>query len=439
MKKALVLGLLVLAFGAAASAQEFTGSWDVDAYISLQTDSECATVLGCVSLDSVLSLDYTIGCVTMGMDTWVDQTELIGLGFSAYGTLGAFSFWSGLFFDPVAPAFADWENVVSVSIAGVELIGVFAIQDLHYQLDDAIAVGTTGVGWALLGHAVCGDVEVWGEVAFNLGSMLSTWYTYGFDYLLAWDMGYSSTCSGAFAWGNWTVQTESCCACLNAVNIWAEWPLGCLDVLAKLSFTCDGFSSFCINLNDVDLGAGWFQLDDLDICFTTTSKTVWTDFTLLFGSALCVTPYFDLIQDSQYSFTGIRLEALLFKYAFDGVTIKAGELFGTEYYKGFTSSGALTTYAACAVTGANEFFGIWYDGDACCGGLIGASFIVFFDGINLNAGVGVDTSTSTGIFDFVYSVASIEIGIGSNFSFRTSMYVSDEGLETIGLGFSFNW
>jgi len=431
MKKALVLSLaVVFGLGVASFAQTFDGSWSSD--ISLGIVVGPPATLTVDGFTSILDVNYSLSGWVFGFNTFISEAGLFDLNFDITGSTGAFTFSSFVDFDPTVPSFTDWENVVQVSIAGVDLFGAFALQ----QFEDL----SYGSGFAIGGHAVAGAVEVWAQADFNLEGGYDYYVYdegfYGWEYMTGWDTHYDCSIS-AWTSGAWYVQTNSCVATWSGVSIWVKAPLACLDMTIHTSFDCTGWGGVTFYLNNINLGAGWFQLDDLDITFTPTSKTLSSDFTLTFGSAVCVKPYFDLNQVGLNVIEGITLRALTLSYAYNGVTIKAGELFadtltqssGLAYYEGFTKSGALSTYSGCVVPTADEFVGIFYSSDACCGGALDASFLTFFD-----AG-----SQLTGIFDYILMVANVEIGIGSNFSVRTGLEVDPDGINAISLGFTLSW
>lgn len=425
MKRALVISLFcVLALGIGVAAQSFTGSWTTDMVFD-------PTPLDITSLTSILYVDYAISGWTFGFNAFVNSAELFDLNFDMAGTLGAFSFWSFLDFGNPSvqtPTFNSWENVVSVSIAGVELYGVFVLQE---------GTAALGSGWAVGAHGTAGLVEIWAEADFNLTGRLGTIEYYGFYKAYDWETYYH--CAVGWDSGAWSIVADTCTPAFSNLDIIIYAPLTCLDFKVSVNFDCtNGFDYVQFDLDDIDLGAGWFQLDDLTIKFTAHSKTVTSDFTLTFGSAVCVTPYFDLIQDGIATIQGIELDALLLSYTYNGVTIKAGEFFPTagQYWAGFAKSGSLSYYGgSCIVADANEFVGVYFDGDSCCGGLTSASVVMFFDGIMTSGG----TSSSTGIFDFILVVANVEVGIGTGFSIRGGMEVSDDALETLSLGFTFSF
>lgn len=426
MKRALVISLLVLGFGIGVAAQSISGAWSTD--IVFQIDA--VDNLEVRSLTSILDVDYALSGWAFGFNLFVDMDELFDLNLDLTGVLGAFSLYSFLDFDPAlqTPSFTSWENLVRVSIAGVELWGAFVLQD--------VPGNTIGTGWALGGHGVAGDIEVWVEADFNVGmwgySPMFWIQIYGWDILHDWGT-YFDCSDGEWYSGVFTVLEAGCTPAFSNLDIVIEAPFTCLDFIVWANFDCEnGFDYVKFSLNDIDIGGGWFQLDDLDITFTAISKTVSTDFSLTLGDAVCVTPYLYL-NHGVFDITGITLRALLLSYSYNGVTIKAGELFSDDYYVGFTKAGALTRYVNCSVTGADEFIGVWFDGDSCCGGLTSASVVTFFDSNLLGGGAPDDV----GIFGFVLITANVEIGIGSGFSINLGLDVADEGLDSLSAGFTF--
>jgi len=435
MKKALVLSLVaVVCLGVASFAQTFSGSWATDLSLGVATTgSPAVTVLSFGTLTSELTTSYTITGWTFKMYDLVTQAGLYDVSFDINGTAGAFNIASFVNFNPAVPAFTDWETFGRISLAGVDVFAAFALQELT---TDPVAYGS---GFAIGGHAVAGSVEVWGQADFNLkgGVDYFVWDEgfYGWDYMTGWDTYYDCSIPG-WTSGAWYVQTTSCTLTWSGVNFWVFAPLGCLNMYAHTSFSCAGWGGITLGLNNVDLGAGWFQLDDMDITFTAATKVLSTDFTLTFAKAACVTPYFDLLQNSKYSFNGIELRALLFSYAFGPVTLKAGELFVTDYYQGFTIAGALTKYATCAVPGADEYIGLFYSSDACCGGALKATLVTFFN-------TDATNPTTGGIFDFVQLHTDVSLGVGSNITIRAGLdIVPGSGISSIKdltLGWTVTW
>ncbi len=441
MKKALVLSLAaVLCLGVASFAQTFSGSWATDLSLGVAAvGTPAVNVLSFGTLTSILNTSYTITGWKFAMNTIVTQAGLTDVSFDINGTAGAFALASFVDFNPAIPQFTDWESFGRVSLAGVDVFSAFALQSF------ATNPVTYGSGFAIGGHAVAGSVEVWGQVDFNLtgGVDYYVWDEgfYGWDYLTGWDTGYSCRYQ-AWMHGAWDVQTNSCTATWSGVNLWAFAPLGCLNMYAHTTFSCAGWGGISFGLNNVDLGAGWFQLDDLDITFTAAAKSLTSDFTLTFAKAVCVTPYFDLLQTDVATFNGIELRALLFSYTFGPAVLKAGELFVTDYYKGFMIDGTLTKYATCAVPGANEYIGLFYSSDGCCGGKITANVITFFE-TYYYLGTNAETETSGGLFDFVQIHTDVSVGISTSVAIRAGLdLVPGAGISSIKdltLGWTISW
>jgi len=463
MKRALVLSLaVVLGLGFASFAQTFSGTWSTDAMIVIDNTGVTPTYgISVPWLVSILDTEYAISGWTFGFNTFINTVGLFDLNFDFGGSLGAFTYNTFLDFNTTTPGFEDWENVVQVSLAGVDVYGAFALQ--YFIGANGAPLGTNGgalygFGWAVGGHGVAGLVEVWAQANFNISGGITHYMSSagfkGWDYMTDWGTYYDCY-DDAWYSGDWGVQTNSCTAGWSSFYVYLKAPLACMDLIVNTSFSCTtGWNSITFGLNDINLGAGWFQLDDLDIKFTPTSKTVTWDFTLTFGSAVCVTPYFDIVmypRDTDVAgathvdsniIDGVVLHALTLKYEYNGVTFKAGELFDNWYYAGFNKQGGLVldfdiAYAGyssngtCLVPNANEFVGIWYSSDSCCGGSLDASFVTFFEG-------GLFGTDSTNLFDVVLMVANVEVGIGSNFSIRTGMDI-DTALHALYLGFTLSW
>src|SRR4030042_881323 len=112
MKKARVLGLLVLGLGAAVYAGPLTGSWETN----IRFDGSPLAIL---SFGSVLQVDYAVGGWVLGANAIFNQTSFDNLFFEADGQLGAFTFHSMLDFEPQTPSFMAWTNSATLSLAGV--------------------------------------------------------------------------------------------------------------------------------------------------------------------------------------------------------------------------------------------------------------------------------------------------------------------------------
>jgi hypothetical protein len=318
-----------------------------------------------------------------------------------------------------------------------------------FQVDN---VGTAdvpliGTGSTFIAQGAIGDVTVTGGMFFNMDDNSQYYHQYGYDWLMNRD-AYQSSCVTASTFGTWyipsglpfAVQTEGCTLAWNGASIWMDLPFVCLDVTIYASFTCtNGFESFGIWLYGIDLGLGWLVLEEVDIDFTVTTKSVGTYFGLSLGEFGCVTPYLTLEghQTDSNTITGITLNALALEFNYNGVTVKAGEIFDNTWYPwalnaaqytfGFSKTGDITRTCIYNVA-YDEFIGIEIDGDSCCGGLFDVGIYNFFD-----------TSVTTDLFAWQETLASISLGIGTNTQLYFGVSYLKTGLNWLDIGVEFSW
>jgi hypothetical protein len=432
MKKALVLGLLVLGLGAAVYAGPLTGSWAT----TIRFDGSPLAILG---FESVLQIDYAVGGWVLGANAIFNATAFDNLFFEADGQLGAFRFNSMLDFEPQTPSFMAWTNAAALSLAGVDVFALFMVKNLGTA--DAPIIGS-GATIGLVGSA--GDISWTVITAFNMPVNGYYWWAYGYDWMIARD-AYKSSCYAFGGWSKpsalpWSVQTQGCCVCWSGTSIYVDFPFTCLDVTAYVDFTCTaGFSGFGLYLTGIESGLGWLTIEEVDIDFTVDSKAVTTYFGLSFGDWGCVRPYFTL-EGADTTITGITLNALLLTYSFNGVTFKAGEIFDNTWYSwalpgdpetwGFTKTGGLSYTAACIYNIAyDEYFGVEIDGDSCCGGSFKVGIYSFFD---------IDQD-GTSLFDWAELLGSVSLGIGSNTTLYFGASYLNTGLNWFEVGLKFVW
>jgi len=427
LKKALVVAMvMVLGLGVLAFAGPLSGSWSS----SITFDPDPTLIVK--SFSSVVQVDYIAGGWTFGSTAIFNLDAFDNLYFSAEGVLGAFSFKSMLDFEPQTPSFNSWINAGSVSIAGLNLYGVFMVDNVGTA--DIPLIGT---GMLLGGSGSAGDVTITAQAQFNMVDYAYYFWAYGYDWAIS-KFAYES-CGTWYKPGfPFYVQTESCTLSWSGLDIYVDIPFTCFTAMAYVSFSCtNGFEGFGAEIYDIDLGLGWVTLSEIDIDFTVTSKAVSTFFGLTLGDVLCFTPYLSL-DGIGTEIQGITLNALLLSYSFNGVTFKAGEIFdnvwasslgGAPHTYGFTSSGTLSYTADCIYNSAyDEYFAVEIDGDSCCGGGFGVSIFNWFD-----------TGDSSQIFDWMETTASLEIGLGSNTTFSTGLSLDGGGLNTLTLRFEFTW
>jgi len=430
MKKALVLGLLVLGLGAAVYAGPLTGSWATN----FRFDN--AAGLDLLKFESILQVDYAVGGWVLGANAIFNETAFDNLFFEADGQLGAFRFNSMLDFEPQTPSFMAWTNAAALSLAGVDVFALFMVDNLGTA--DAPIIGS-GATIGLVGSA--GDITWTIITAFNMPVNGYYFWAYGYDYIISRD-AYQSSCGMFGAWYKpsstyWSVQTQGCCVCWSGTSIYVDFPFTCLNVTAYVDFTCtSGFEGFGLWFTGIESGLGWLTIEELDIDFTVDSKEVTTYFGLSFGDWGCVRPYFSL-EGGGATISGITLNALLLSYSFNGVTFKAGEIFdntwgwalnGTPSTYGFSKTGGLT-YSCIYDIDYDEYFGVEIDGDSCCGGAFKVGIYNFFD-----TGFG-----GTALFDWQELLGSVSLGIGSNTTLYFGVSYLNTGLNWFDIGIKFVW
>ena len=428
--------MLLLGAGGAVFAGAFTGDVDVCARFD---------ATGLDVFDTVIDLGYTISGLDFGMTAIFDLATFDNLFFTAVGSIGAFDFRSMIDFEPQTPAFMVWTNAASISIGGADLFAIVVLDNIDTADDPRYGLGAH-VGL----HATVGDVRVTAVSSFNmyLGYIVAQIVhdpDYGYDYVASRDI---------WQWcGEWYktyllfhyVLADNCDLAWSEAAINVTFPFACLELTSAAVFNCHGFSFLDLSAYDIEL-LPWLSLDYLYISFGVEGKYPFWAWDLVLGDILCVTPYFSLEGDSSnspWTIEGITLNALLLAYSYNGVTVKAGEIFDNTWYErwlssntawGFTLSGDLSrdnefSDDDCVYNyDYDEYFGIWIDGDSCCHGAYDIGLISFFD-----------TRDTGNLFDWQETVATMQFGVGPNVSIGFSMSLMTDGLNWFQIcgGFSF--
>jgi hypothetical protein len=433
MKKALVLAIVcALGLGFAGfAASPLSGSWSTDICFEPLIAGQSLDVH---SFLSILDLDYTVGGWIFGMTLILDDVGFDNLYFDTVGNLGAFSIASFLDFNPLAadPRFLKWENAAQVSIAGVQFYGLMSVHNFGAIASPMVA-NDMGTGWAFGGIGTSGDLKIGAGIDFNLTtawgvSPLYMMWNYGWDVLTTW-VDYSC---GVWSKGMLNpIQTPSC-VCWTNFDLYAKFPFTCTTVILELNFDpVNGFDHAIIKFDDINVGIPWLLLDDVDIAFHVASKAITLDWQLVY-TGVCFTPYFSIVYDAGTGIIGgIKFNALTLSYTWNGVTFKAGELFGDHVWGGnhygFSATGDLT-YSCILNTLYDEFFGVEVNGDSCCGGAFSAGVYNFFQ-----------VGAATGIFDWQETLVNLEFGIASNLTIRVSLGVDTVDINSLCIGFTFTW
>jgi len=433
MWRTLALILLVVGVSLSVMAGPITGYVEASARFD-KTDL--------IVFDTVVDLDYTIASFTFGATAIFDLDAFDNLFFTAAGALGTLELRSMLDFEPQTPAFVAWTNAGKITLGGATLFGVFVLRTRSMIAQDL------GAGAALGIYGTVEDVTVTAATYFNMFDMTSLYHYYGYDWMVSLD---------AIEWcGEWYKAIEyvygviaaDCELDWSGASIYVDFPFTCLCVTASLRISCDGFGAAGFDFSGIETGIPWLSISPLHIDFSVRMKHVSIFWELVVDDFLCVTPYFSLEGkqwDSFWSIEGITLNALMLEYSYNGVTVRAGEIFDDTWYTwymssglswGFTLSGGLVSqgmdpYASddCIYDpDYDEFFGIWIDGDSCCGGAYDIGVISFFD-----------TTQTSAFFDWAETVASFEVGIGTNASIGLSMSLKAGGLQWFQLRGTFRF
>ncbi|MFC2077731.1 hypothetical protein ACFLTM_02870 [Candidatus Bipolaricaulota bacterium] len=433
MKKVLVFSLIVLGAGAVACAGPISGSAEVCA----QFDDTGLTVFG-----TAIDLDYSISGFVLGATAIFELDEFDNLFITATGTLGTIDIRTMVAFEPLAPAFMAWTGAAQISFGGALVFGYFALLETGGPGDGAYGLGAT-LGFS----STVGEVTITAATFFN---MLNTVY-----YLGAFGPDWAFTRDVYQHCGTWytpfpfpyAVPDTGCSLSWSGAAILADFPFACLDVTAFSMFLESGDVMAGFILAGIETGIAWLDLSQVAILFAVDEKTVFLDWGVVLGDLVCVMPYVSLDRSALWSIDGITLNALLLEYNYNGVTVKAGEIFDpvwadqyvlfytSDVAWGFTLDGGLASEIAYLTGGGciynlayDEFFGIWIDGDSCCGGAYDINIISFFD-----------TGTGSTLFDWQETVATLEVGIGPSVSIKLMMSLMTDGLNWFQLCGIFNF
>jgi hypothetical protein len=442
------------------SAQEFKGEWDSIIKIN-------GVSLAPLSIDfySYLDTQYVVSGFTLEAATIITEAGLANLWFEAYGTLGAFSMWSLVGFDPMTPKFVNFENAVEVSIAGVNIYGLFGILPVA---DDPLTIGVDesgiGSGFALGGIGTAGDIRVgveftsnlypnlWFVMLYGLNGAVSDWtYT-----MCASDIWNPSWIVGALA----AIQTE-CISMFSYLTVVVEFPICCADVYVMGEFSCEGFDFMSFLVKNLDIGIPWLNIYELGITYTVDAKAIDFTFKVVTGDVVCFKPYWTIVtEDGGITLDGIKLNALTLSCDVGGCEIFWGHIFDFDQvrytgwmwptnpsltgpyvddYRFEAVGGGLTRFVGygCAfsvlvtkdvwtdadddlifedtevvhgtaksVAYPNEVFGFQCDQDSCCGGLFSFSVNNFF---STNPAVLGVTTASAHLTQTLLSDAAIGI------------------------------
>jgi len=471
LKKALVLAIvMVLGLGVLGFAQ-LTGSWDVS--ISIDPGATQAGDLF-IDLSSSLAITYTAGCFDFGSTSTFDNIGWSGQSFTGDGTLGAFTFSTTMNFAPrtvtsavwnfnnktktslhenirgllatddwyytecwaededyltkdYSAAFDDWTVSGSVSIAGIDIEGLFFLEGYagdataddpvfyvnyassapsletvqtsgdtaHVLATSASSLKTLGSGWKFTVGGSCGDMTINSYTYFNLVEKFS-----------AVACGQSLTKSGTY-----TIDNPNCCMCFTEEYIHIDgFSFGCATFEMGLDITCAGFEWVSFKASGLDLGLCCSGITaDFQVTFGTLTKRADLCFDFTVKETACFE--FDISLDySGTSITGVSIDGVTMEYAWNGLSFSSstlfdgslGKIYGPDEYLFFVPVTDMTNDSSVGISSitvdqeevvsgyydavcyATEYYDLWEsftitsDGDACCGGAFSFSVEVSF-------------------------------------------------------------
>jgi len=460
MKRALVLSLLVVIGLGFASAAQLQGEWD--SYLKLDLSEQPALTLA--GFYSFLDIQYLVGGWTLEAATVVTGAGLSNVWFEAYGSLGAFSAWSLVAFDPTTPAFTTFENGAEVSIAGVDIYALFALQAVGEGWGSGFALG--GIGTA---GDTAGDIRIGAEVTWNLYPNLWSVFLYGLNGAVT-DWTYTAGCdiwSPEWYVGALEVIQSGCDVVFSYITGIAQFPICCADVYVGVEFSCTGFDCLAFLAKNIDIGIDWLKIYELGINYAVDAKTIGFAFQVVTGDVVCFKPYFDVVMgETQNVLDGISLDALTLSCTLGGCEFFWGHIFdhNMTYYSGSQWPASCIVgrgpyqddYYFNAVGGGisrswgqncsfrvlddeieawvypNEVFGVQCDEDSCCGGLFSFSVNNFF--------LTDSEEGQTGIFGWLGTYIELSAGIGSNVNVVGGLKVSNlNGTEFVTIGINVAW
>jgi hypothetical protein len=529
-----------MALSVSAFAGPLSGQWSV--WGTFEYDANEAVTL--VDYESLLEIDYTTcgwtftGSALFAKHYFRYLTSTVGgalgafasyshcfkyLWFTAGGSVGAIDFYSALTFGvpsycgaailgaplgidslnglaTIQPAM-DFLSLISsarMSIAGVDLFGIFAVLKQYELLDNFNHVAgfgpkingylrepTIGAGLLLGGSGSAGDCDICVQVGFNLwrlraGNAVAPCVChYGWEWVLP-TFTPIECCDG---WIGpdclWWVD-PNCCMCFSSAEICLKQPFACFDLTVDVLFSCDyGFDSVSLTLCDICLGLPWLELGALEVVFSRAlgdncalegsyQKYVSTDFDLILADCVCFTPYLFVDVDNSFVLDGIGLAALTVEYdTGQGVTFKAGDRFGSNEWLdwqncqrvdvyAFTETGDVVMWTDDMYCDMNErvclmpwdeYIGFMIDGDSCCGGHFDAWIFAWFNGDEVVVNyLGLDGNNpmmavgpTAPFMDLREIRGKLAIDIGRNFTLMLKVSLTTHGLNWFTVGAETRW
>ena len=415
------LAFLVAAVGVAPAFAQFAGFLHIENEFYLDDFWPDA-----LEVDLEVGAEYSVSGWSFGTLFDAGKDGLEDLAFLATGTLGAFHVYSmyGQWDLDDEYLWTDWDNAVWVDVFGTELWCVFSLQTEEDQL-----FSLSGSGFAVGGHSVVGNAEVWGEIGFNLWELAPWIYWNDLETV----MDQNLACDFI------AVEEPTCAMDFSYAQLFVEFPVCCLDVTGWIGFDCYGFEGVELWAKDIPIGNTAFVIDWIDLWYEVDEKGLDLWFGIDAGDVVCITPYLSLDDESEYAIAGIAVDALELVCTLGDVTLTVSELFSADdWFIG--TDGAIHSYdfddAAWIIPpdcvdvayAVDEAIAIEIHRDACCG-----------HGATLGLYNYFDTDFTDTLFSWLGIRARLETPLSSSLSTYVETWIWYDGIESIAVGIDVTW
>lgn len=426
----LVAGTLAVALvGLGVWAGPLSGSWLNEMTFTVDKATE---VMSPFSFDSIFTLNYAF-CGFVGMS--FSEFYLPGFiwqGFGLTGALGAFDIQADVLFGPSTVDFLYAQEIVTATIAGMELGWYWAM------LSDAVLGGPAdGSALRLAGSFAGCDIVSITEFQARIKDE-------NFDGITI--VHAATGLSRSYdTFPISTPQTGSSCTGWSGEKLTISgMRFACIEELTTTVYlTCDsGFEWVRFEVEEICTGLSWLSLD-LELTFNIQTKSIVVTPSLLLGDCACIDTYLDIRtgadDDTLYgaftSLTGISLYGIGVSYTWQGVTFKALTVLDTGRYAITTPAyGSVIEKIADAVDEGHDFYPDYWElysikvvQDGCCGGLTSFLANTYFD------------EDSTGIFDWALTHVEVEFAVNPTLFLTGLVELDTAGLNRFGFGVEVGW
>jgi len=417
----------VVVFGLILIGGPFFGSFTTELLL------DPAPNLAFQSLDSIFTLKYAFCDFVSTSESEFYLLGYIWQGFGLTGGLGAFDVQADLLFGPSTADFIYAQEIVTASIAGVQLGFYWA------TLRDAVLGGPANGAVLRLAGSVgsCDIVSV-----TELGARIRDDEFDGIT-IVHVDTGLSKSYVT-----NPIVATQTGPVCVSGftgekVTI-SGISFGCIeDLSTTLYLSClSGFEWVRFEVEGIETGLSWLSLD-LELTFNIQTKSIVLTPSLLLGECACIETYVevrtDAPDDTLYgnftSITGFSLYGLGFSYSGQGVTVKELTVLDTGRYVITTPDyGSVIESLAEVVDNGHEYFPDYWEllsievvQDGCCGGITDLLINTYFE------------RGSGSIFGWGMTHVEATFALNPTLSLGGEIEVDTTGLTQLGLLIEVSW